>query len=672
MQTALPTHIGSTSTKAAILLSLGLVEISADEVPLVWHPRRPAVGKYYPTQALLNCQGANFSNVWDIFFPHAIANAQAGFPEDPQLYERAAQIYHQEQSGLVAASFKYPQVLVRQMAVTRLEGFCLYGYMTTLFILYRHTLNPEHIQDIESYMGWREWPLDFSESSRWPTLWRIVPLHLENWRRLGSTHMSKELSQWGDDEWLLPRPNLFEVEHALYTWLHATGAMIHRWGDGFKASGRRVVRSLKEVLLKSNVLRVVVLGHHLGSSLEPFTMFREALRVGVQLDVHAFFAGQRHPKPGLVCKEFGYCDTNLDLDSWFKTYESRWLGEYEWMATGWDLALSKLANIVGSSAVLMASDVIICGGPAWFCSMLRSIRPSPMLMYFAWPIAPMVPADIKTHVFAQIKLLGQTLAPPTVLIVANWALAAQFAVQLSMYVPVQRPQGIYVNQTYSPIPALDGRPKVMVTRVGHWAGQSGIALLETTWGFMEQEHRETGKKFPLDIVFLSIRIRGTNTNRALTYGEFAKFYACVFWPWDVMMLLFNELYTLTMPLLVPARRWMHQLMFHALVHTDVNWWHLRNNTVAGQLPRASNKEFPLPYLPWAGRDSTLAELAYWYELTDFMQVPHITYFDSIPDMLRKLRVLDVETIRKGMHRFNTVSLRESLGFYRAVAVELLS
>merc|ERR1712228_465028 len=113
-------------------------------------------------------------------------------------------------------------------------------------------------------------------------------------------------------------------------------------------------------------------------------------------------------------------------------------------------------------------------------------------------------------------------------------------------------------------------------------------------------------------------------------------------------------YTMTVPLLVPEKRWMNQIMLHSLTRTDVNWWHLRAAS-GGSLPRASNLTSPLPFDPWIGKGSGLKEVAYWYELTDFVQFPYITTFGSVPGMLEALRTLDVTTIRNGMRRFNKVS-----------------
>merc|ERR1712232_374547 len=235
----------------------------------------------------------------------------------------------------------------------------------------------------------------------------------------------------------------------------------------------------------------------------------------------------------------------------------------------------------------MGADMVVCGGPAWFCSMLRSARPAPMLLYFAWALVPMVPGNLKQQFLWQIQALGHTVSPPTVFIAANWILAAQFALQVRVAVPVLRPHGLYMNQTYSPVAAPNGFARIMVSRLGQWTGQSGPALLEMIWGLIKEEQRKDKMDFPFELVFLSIRVRGVTPIFHVSYTEMAQFHACIFWPWDVMMLLFDELHTMTMPLLVPEKHWMHNIMLHQLRHTDLNWWHLRADTVSGSLPGAA-------------------------------------------------------------------------------------
>merc|ERR1712232_18479 len=139
------------------------------------------------------------------------------------LYQQALKIYRDWYQDANAGSLKLPEVLTRQISVSRLKGFCLYGFAAAVFLLFRHDYNPEHIELIEQLLGWIEWPLDFAESSNWPTLWRIVPMHLENYRARGNTSWSESLQQWGDDEWLMPAPTVAGVEEALKAWLGEHG-----------------------------------------------------------------------------------------------------------------------------------------------------------------------------------------------------------------------------------------------------------------------------------------------------------------------------------------------------------------------------------------------------------------------------------------------------------------
>jgi len=525
------------------------------------------------------------------------------------------------------------------------------------------------LRAIQESMGWVEWPLDFSESSRWPALWRIVPSHLEHAARRGDISWSYRLQTWGDDSRFFRHPDTEHVGSVLLNWLRTLGfaSAVPLPSLSARPSSRCAWILRNNLLAGHRGLWLAVLGHHAGSSLEPFSMLTYALRVGTSVRAEARFYGQRHPKPGLLCEEFGYCDTNPDITRWFLRYENRWLGEFEWMRDGWFRASMELASLVGADWFIKQADFLICGGPFWLCAMLRAIRPAPMLLYLAWPAVAMVPAELKPFLLMQLQTFGQSLLPPTVIVVANHVLAAQLALQARLYVPVERPHGLYVNVTYSPVPLPDGRSMVLVTRVGQWARQSGVALLELTLRFIADS-----PGYPFEIRYLSVtRKNYPDLTRALTYAEFAEYYACVFWPWDVMMLLFSELYTMTMPLFVPEPRWMYTLMHHSLVHTEVNWWHLRAKSVSGALPLPVASDFPLPHLPWISRNGTLAEAAYWYQLTDFVTYPYVTNFGSLPQLLERLQMLDVTVVREGMRRFNMDTLLQSRAFYRQAAVKLL-
>ncbi|CAE7237493.1 EHMT1 [Symbiodinium sp. CCMP2592] len=210
-----------------------------------------------------------------------------------------------------------------------------------------------------------------------------------------------------------------------------------------------------------------------------------------------------------------------------------------------------------------------------------------------------------------------------VLETANQVLAA-----VRLAVPVQRVHGLYTNQSHSPVPAPGGRHRIMFSRLGVWSGQAGPALLELLWSFFGEEQQKGN--FPFEPVFLSVRVRAVPTIYAVTYEEMSQFYACVFWPWDVMMMLFSELYTMLVPLFLPDRHWI------------------------ARLPGS--------------------EAAYWLSLTEFEQseaqclrdlprYPSLGHFRSVPDLLAQLRQLDPEEAKRGMRAFNEVGK-----FHAAVAV----
>lgn len=653
-----------------LVLLLVICNVQGEDTILLSRPRTPTWAKYYPPLDLLNCEGTNFSSTWRDFRYLVEENAAQGFPKDKRTLAVASQIYRDWGPESTRGSMKQVEVLLKRADVTDLRNFCLFGFAAALFVLYRHDLNVDHLLSIQALLGWEEWPVDFSESSGWPTFWRIVPLHLEHAARRGDTTWSGELQGWGQEERFLPRPTVANVDAALTTWLLAAGAEDHR----LPASGSEATGELRASLrsLHGRPLRILVAGHHMGSSMEPFSMLREALRVGVRVEIEAQFHGQRHPAPNIVCLEFGYCNDYKALEDWFRRYESRFVGEYDWMAERWPIALSELADVIRGDAFMVQADFVICGGPAWFCAMLRGVRPGPMLLYFAWPAVPMVPDKLKPQVLWQMQALAQTVSPSTVFVAANWILAAQFALQFRIFVPVQRPHGLYVNQTYSPVAAPNGSPRILVSRLGQWTRQGGVALVEMMWALIREEQtQDKVAGFPFELVFLSIRFRGVEPIYHVSYEGLSQFHACIFWPWDVMMLLFDELYTMGMPLLVPERQWMHNIMMHTLQHTDMNWWHIRAATVSGVLPSAVASEFPLPHDPWIGKFGSVAEASYWYELTDFVQFPHVTYFSSLPDMLQKVKTLDVPAVTAGMRQFNQRTLRESMSFYRSAAAQLV-
>merc|ERR1719382_2158953 len=90
------------------------------------------------------------------------------------------------------------------------------------------------------------------------------------------------------------------------------------------------------------------------------------------------------------------------------------------------------------------------------------------------------------------------------------------------------------------------------------------------------------------------------------------------------MLLFNELYSIGVPLLVPGRAWMASIIKRMLEYTDFGWWQAREETAAA-LPGAGDgaAQGGLGWWPWLDANSTVGEILALYDLTDFVRWPYV-------------------------------------------------
>lgn len=631
---------------------------------LLSRPRQPAGARYYPFRQLLDCEGSNFSTPWRSFREKVAANAREGFPVDAELLTWAKQIHSMWEDVAPLRSMTQVKVLTRQSSVEDLGDFCLFAYASSLFLIFRHELEPKHLQDLKDIMGWTEWPLDFSESSGWPAYWRMAPVHMEKMFQRGDLSFSLE-DPWGREEQHLPTPSVEEAEAALMQWMGTSRSLSRPQPFSAQQLAHHVSQRL---------LRLLVAGHHMGSSIEPYTMLKTALE-NANLDLEVQFHGQRHPTVTMACTVFGFCHENKELSDWMRKWEWKhsWEDDYEWMRDQWPEALEGLAAVLKSDSFFSRVQLVVCGGPAWFCTMLRAVKAVPMLLYFAWPMVPHIPPSLRPQFLLQIQTLAQATSPPAVMVVANWILAAQFALQVRLPTPVQRVHGLYTQQQHSPVPAPNGNHRIMFSRLGVWTGGSGPALLELLWSFFYEENEK--RHFPYEPVFLSVRVRAVATIFDVTYEEMSQFYACVYWPWDVMMMLFNELYTMLVPLFVPDKQWVVTSMLWALKHSTQNWWHIRAKNVRSSLPSADgpdDADFPVPE-PWIddAEHRGMEQAAYWYSLTDFEQFPHLTRFRSFAELMQQLPALRTEEVTEGMRKFNEETLASSLDFYRWAAAALL-
>merc|ERR1711982_102261 len=116
-----------------------------------------------------------------------------------------------------------------------------------------------------------------------------------------------------------------------------------------------------------------------------------------------------------------------------------------------------------------------------------------------------------------------------------------------------RPHSLYATQAAHYDPDREN-PRILVSRVAGWARDGAMALVHLAEVFAERDLRpDTRFRF----VFLGMSRPPSETVAGIAqpfgYAELRRFRGAVYFPWDMGMLLFSELYNIGVPLLVPSR-----------------------------------------------------------------------------------------------------------------------
>ena len=117
--------------------------------------------------------------------------------------------------------------------------------------------------------------------------------------------------------------------------------------------------------------------------------------------------------------------------------------------------------------------------------------------------------------------------------------------------------------------------------------------------------------------------------------------AIVFFPDSPVSYMLSEVYRLGIPLFIPSAKFLRS---NKIMNKRTILGYCSNNktTITAMKPDPKSTH---PYNPnvEGGEDES-----YWLQFSDFYQWPHITYFDSMLDLERKLQSADFNTIHKHM------------------------
>jgi hypothetical protein len=77
----------------------------------------------------------------------------------------------------------------------------------------------------------------------------------------------------------------------------------------------------------------------------------------------------------------------------------------------------------------------------------------------------------------------------------------------------------------------------------------------------------------------------------------------------------------------------------------------------------------LRHLPDPNNEQNRTAIRHWIRYSDFYEMPHITYYDSVPDLVRRLELLtpaDLMLISERMKEFNVRAKSELLKQWRRI------
>eukprot|EP00928_Gymnodinium_smaydae_P057496 TRINITY_DN40732_c0_g1_i1.p1 TRINITY_DN40732_c0_g1~~TRINITY_DN40732_c0_g1_i1.p1 ORF type:complete len:318 (+),score=25.38 TRINITY_DN40732_c0_g1_i1:434-1387(+) len=255
--------------------------------------------------------------------------------------------------------------------------------------------------------------------------------------------------------------------------------------------------------------------------------------------------------------------------------------------------------------------------------------------------------------------------------------AAQFFWHVGVKIPVIRFHGLYTRANY----LADPTAAVLIFRFELWDRPVGAVFRGLLRHFAEALSMHT------HFVFLE-------NGEHLDYSAMVRHRAVFLFPWDCELVIFHELYSAGVPLLLPDMRWLVKWQpFIPWGSTD-SGGHAPHGTESSLhsgrtdwfVDGGGTKPKSWTCLPWFENSDMIkgdwASLSadalvegcshFWIRRTHFMRYPHITHVGSVPDLIARSSTLDVASLTRGMLAFNAVSLRSSLRFYRWALARLLA
>eukprot|EP00392_Amoebophrya_sp_AT5.2_P009338 g9366.t1 len=272
---------------------------------------------------------------------------------------------------------------------------------------------------------------------------------------------------------------------------------------------------------------VVTIGSHFGSNLEPTSLLQWLFAKSPDTtNFHVY--GTLYPYPEVACTEFGFCRRNILLEEVISVFVANMYNP------SW-----RLTDVTAVLEQAFVEDDQLSYGPG------TSVLPFGYLYVYK----PLMLAQFK-EMLANLMSMG--LGDSTI---------------------GTHPPGFYDPDREA--------PRVFVGRLAGWAREGAQTLL-MLFEAAAKKHLPN----PLRFVFLGVPNLQEDSSDShfthidgypdvISYSALRRFRAAVYYPWDLGMCFFNELYAIAVPLFVPGVRYATGIIWKMLQQTDYGWWQAR-------------------------------------------------------------------------------------------------
>ncbi|CAJ1365921.1 unnamed protein product [Effrenium voratum] len=293
----------------------------------------------------------------------------------------------------------------------------------------------------------------------------------------------------------------------------------------------------------------------------------------------------------------------------------------------------RFLRLMGNDQQLRSADFFMCGEPVLFCRLL-SYFGQPVIGYISTPISVYVRSEDRAEWYQQfyeMALDDRHIFAATTPIFAEWV-----AYATGIDIPVIRPICSYTEVSYWP------------------RRQRELLLLRSVSLFWDTEcvlnyfaKAVAGDEEP----YTFKESTGLTEEERKGYGAFAEFLGAVIYPYSPSQFWFYELYSMAVPIFMPSRETMP-----LYVSQDYSVCPDFEGHRVGHAPQRVHPHSPFDTDDWAA-------MTYWTSFTDYLTMPHVIHFESVPNLITKISGHDLREVSRAMRREHMKHLGLATSFW---------